>query len=720
MIVLSIIEIVGGQPNTPPFAEYHIDASNGFEWRLVSSSPIMDKRLYFQNKYKTKAGDRLFQVFLDDPNNELSPSVEPELLAPNKESGLCLQSQRTKANQKKFEFFRTKYDKQTKKTVQLFNVCLVDELIMDSCLVLQLSFPKKDPIIIRFPIFVQPEDAVKKRYRFMQKELEAEGLYSFIYDELHGVFSTRRISLEWKEGSTALSQEDSWVERNAIHKTWDWMFSKAIPAILHAPAYNINSTIGLEQISRVHRPPPSMLRKQHMVLSDNSFVIARGRRQDFAIPAHVVIVSFLKRINLRLATICDDELTAIINDAQNRKAAEKNKKFGVGARGALRSIEGEIEDLKRIVSEERAQFKRMKDDLRRLESTQVFKESFALPVRSVFDVAPACFSFNNIYQAIRKRIIDFDSQHYNWHARANSTLLRVRPIDSTQDPGESVYQWKYSKVYQDWCYYHFVRAALAIGLRPVNLKRFGSDDESWISFETRDSIAPVRISLFHEVKGYAQNKLWKLASKPLRDDEWCVGACHDDDEELSENNKWKYLTPDFVLKIEGALKKPFLIVLDAKSFPWGKDHIEAQRKYRSFCQYLKGYQKGSILDPASLVQTMQSWIICPNQHSQYSQDPSLSLTGSSWSIQSGRVSFSGEWNPGYLLDTSKVGLGCFTGDPSIGVKNEEGKNSPPINYKKPFEEFLRMQIDYYLHEYPATIVSPYPQSSAMGASIASQ
>lgn len=706
MIAFSIVEIVGGQPSESAFAEYHISASeNGYKWELASHSPIKDGRLFFGNKGKTRAGDRLFQAYLDDSQNELPPLVEPELLVPNKESGLCLQSQKAESNQKRFEFFRKKFDKKTNKLDILFQVCLVDELLMDSCLVLQLSVPKNDPITLRFPIFVQPDDAVEKRYRFMQKELEAEGLYSFIYDELHGVFSTRRISLEWKEGSTALSQEDSWVERDAIHKTWDWMFSKAIPAILQAPAYNINSSIGLEQISRVHRPLPSMLRKQNVVLSDNSFVIAKVRRQDFAIPAHVVIVSFLKRINLRLATICDDELTAIINDAQKRKDAEKGKKFGVGARGALRSIEGEIEDLKRIVSEERGQIKRMKDDLRRLESTQVFKESFSLPVRSVFDVAPACFSFNNIYQAIRKRIIDFDSQHYNWHARANSTLLRARPIDSTQDPEESVYQWKYSKVYQYWCYYHFVRAALDIGLRPVNRKLFSSDDESWISFETRDSLAPVRLSLFHEVKGYAQNKLWKLASKPLRDDEWCVGASHDDDEALSEGNKWKYLTPDFVVKIEGASKKPFLTVLDAKSFPWGKDHIEAQRKYRSFCQYLKGYQyiKSSVLDPTSLVQTIQSWIICPNNNSGKTQDPGLSLTGSSWSIQSGQLSFSGQWNPGYLLDTSKVGLGCLVGDPSIGVGNDSGENYPPIDYKKPFEDFLRLQIEYYRNDYPAKV-----------------
>ena len=706
MIAFSIVEIVAGQPNKSAFAEYHIDASNGFGWRLVSPSPIRDKRLFFQNKGKTKAGDRLFKVCLDDPQNELPPLVVPELLIPNKESGLCLQSQRAKANQKRFEFFHKVYNKQTKETDLLFQVCLVDELMMDSCLILQLSVSKNNPITLRFPIFVQPDDAVEKCYRFMQKELEAEGLYSFIYDELYGVFSTRRISLEWKEGSKTLSQEDSWVERDAIHKIWNWMFSKAIPAILQAPAYNIKSSIGLERISRMHRPLPEMSRKHQGLLSGNGFSLAKVRRQDFAIPAHIVIVSFLKRISLRLKTICDYDLTAEINDAQKRETAEKSKIFGVGARGALRSIEGEIEDLKRIISKERAQFKRMKDDLRRLESTQVFKESFSLPVRSVFDIAPACFSFNNIYLSIRKRIIDFDSQHYNWHARANSTLMRARPIDSTQNPEESVYQWKYSKVYQYWCYYHFVRAALSIGLKMERPAHFNSHDGSWIAFKTNDSSAPVRLLLFHEVKGCSQKSLWTRATKsPLQAEEWCVGDRHDDDPQLTSDNQWKYLTPDFVLKIEGASKRPFLIILDAKSYPWGQHHSDTQQKYRSFCQYLKGYQyiKGSVLDPTSIVQTIQSWIICPNKYTHNPQEPGLSLTGSSWSIQSGRLSFSGQWNPGYLLDTSKVGLGCLAGDPSIGVGNAAGVNLLPIDYAKPFEDFLRLQIEYYRNDYPATL-----------------
>ena len=160
-----------------------------------------------------------------------------------------------------------------------------------------------------------------------------------------------------------------------------------------------------------------------------------------------------------------------------------------------------------------------------------------------------------------------------------------------------------------------------------------------------------------------------------------------------------------MLEIEGASKRPFLIVLDAKSYPWGQDHADAQKKYRSFCQYLKGYQyiKGSVLDPTSRVQTLQSWIICPNKYSQNQHNPCLSLTGSSWSIQSGRLSFSGQWNPGYLLDTSNVGLGCLAGDPSIGVGNVSGENFPPIDYKKPFEDFLRLQIEYYRNDYPAAL-----------------
>ena len=698
MIVFSIIEIVGDRAYTPIFAEYHIDSSSDYRWVLASCSPIRDGRLFFDNKAGCKAGDRRFKVILDDPNNRLSHAFNFELAVPNKESGLCGDGSR-KPNSKTIEFFFKAGGGQTDQ------VCLVDDLMMDSCITLQWSYPKQAPITLRFPIFVQPDVSVQNLYLFMQNELESEGLYSFIYDELRGVFSAHRVRLEWKEGSTALPQKDSWVERDAIHKTWNWLFSTAIPAILQASAYDISSMMGIERISRIRRPLPSMFRKHHGQLVGNEFVVAKVRRQNFAIPAHIVIVSFLKHVKLRMEAICN-QLDDEIKETTKRKNAEDKSIWGKRVKGALRSIEGEIEDLKRIVSQERSQLKRMKDDLRRLESTQVFKESFSLPEQSVYDVDPACFSFDDLYRTIRKRIIEFDSKYYNWHARANSSSLMAKPLKSTQNPGESVYQWKYTKVYQFWCYYHLVRAALSLGLGPVSVRHFTSRDGSWIAFETKNSSNPVRISLFHEVKGYAQPKLWSLASKPLQNEEWCVGDQHDDDPQLSSDNRWKYLTPDFVLKIEGASKRPFLVVLDAKSCPWGQYHAEAQRKYRSFCQYLKGYHyiKGGVLDPTSLVQSIQSWIICPNKRTQKPQLPGLSLSGS-WSIQSGRISFSGQWNPGYCLDTSKVGLGCLAGDPSIGIDNDSGANAPPIDYRKPFEVFLQMQLEYYQNEYPAILPS---------------
>jgi hypothetical protein len=712
MIVFSIFEVVGGRQNaSSPFAVYHIDPSNGFAWKLTSRSPVKDGRLCFGNKRGVKAGDRLFKVFLDDSKNELPTLINPELFAPNKESGLILQSDYDISRPKRFVFYSRKvWDKNQHKDVLIDKVCLAHNLMMDSHITLQLPFPNKAPITLRFPVFIQPDADTKARYLFMREELESEGLYSFIYDELRGIFSMRRISLEWKEGSSDLSQEDSWVERAAIHEIWDWMFSKAIPALVRAPAYDVKDSIGLERISSIRHPVPSLFRKGR--LTGNEFIVAKVRKQNFAIPAHIVIVSFLKRINSKLVKVCK-RLDVEFNEAKDQEQNEKKQKFGKGVKGALRSIQGEMEDRQRIISEERTYLNRMSDDLRRLESTQVFKEAFSLPERCVFDVEPACFSFNAIYRSVRKRIIDFDSQYYNWHARANDSLLSAKPIDinSTQDPGESVYQWKYSMVYQFWCYYHFVRAAKSIGLHPVQVSQFNSHDGSWISFETNDEAPPVRLSLFHEVKGYAQRNLWKEAKTALQSDEWCVGGTHDDDPILSGENKVKYLEPDFVLKIEGFGKTAFLVVLDAKADPnWSNIHGDAQRKYRSFCQYLKGYLHTSIEDPAYLVKTIQSWIIFPERNHSM---PSVCVKGA-WSLNTNHLAFTDPWKLVYSpstgkafpdIDTSKVCLGRLSADPSIGVKNRAGVNHPLIDYRKPFENFLRMQIDYFRTEHPKTLTS---------------
>ena len=696
MISFSILETIRGQDSV--FAEYEVLVSgNGVEWRMTSNSPIKDNRLYFADKWKIKAGERQFKIRVDDPNNELANIRNLELLVPNKESGLYGESQRMKSSPAGFEFyFKTRNGKQNQ-------VCLVRDLMADSRIVLQWSLSNGDKVTRRFPIFVQPDAAAKARYLFMKNELESEGLYSFIYDELRGIFSLQRISLEWKEGGSALSQEDSWVERDAIHTIWNWFFSKAIPVILQAPAYDIKRAVSIERISRIRHPIPSMFRKG--MLFGNEFVVARVRRQNYAIPAHVVIVSFLKRVILRQHTICD-QLYDEIAEANKRQIAEANNVHGKRVIGALRSIEGEIEDLQRILSDERTQLKRMKEDLRRLESTPVFQGAFADPAQSVFDVDPACFSFNDIYRATRKRIIDFDSQYYNWHARANASSLRARPLDSTQKPEESVYQWKYSKVYQFWCYYHFVRAALSIGLRPLTKDQFNSYDGSWIAFETKDSSTAVRLSLFHEVKGYAQRKLWAAAKTPLQTDKWCVGGKHDDDLTLSGENEVKYREPDFIMKIEGVGKTPFLVVLDAKADPvWSYIHSDAQRKYRSFCQYLKGYRHTSIEDPAYLVKTFQSWIIFPDR---YHSRTSVSV-GGAWSLNANQLAFTDPWKLVYSpstgkvfpdIDTSKVCLGRLTADPSIGVKNQTGINHPPIDYRKPFEDFLRMQIGYFRMGHP--------------------
>ena len=503
-----------------------------------------------------------------------------------------------------------------------------------------------------------------------------EGWFSFIYDNLRGVFSQNRISIHFKEGGTVLDRVDSETERTAIRKEWTWLFEKALPPLLKAPQYQVGKVSGFVAVSKIAKPSAAVVRRLQLQLQTPRYVWTERKTLSYLVPAHVAIVAFLRRIYLRfdfLASELSAQVEAITKQISLEKAQTKPKE------GVVRELTTERVSLEGSINLETQFLARMKSDLSWLRTTNVFKESFRSGRNSIMisDVPASCFSSSRIYKTIQTNILDFESKLWNWLSPARAdTKKRPEPTPISQsDPNApSMRQFAFWAVYQHWCYLQFCRALRKAGLQETN-RNLHSGKSSWVAFSANDGLC---VTLFHEVRGEGRDVI-KRTHRPFEDPIWG-----------SDWKSDKYNTPDFVFMFSGIPnKKPFLIVADVKSSEkWDKgEHGDVWDKYAPFLRYQKGYNG----DKERIIKTLQTWVVYPM--TDVPGELSVDDKNDCWSLDAGHLVPSIEWQNGTSWDSHDVCRGRLKGRPPES-ESEKSRAS------RPFLSFVIMQLDYYRNYHP--------------------
>ncbi len=477
---------------------------------------------------------------------------------------------------------------------------LVDDLMFDSLLVLQWESGSGEIKSIDLPITVVAGNCDVKRYDEMRAELAQRGLFAFIYDDLRGLFARNRVSLSWGLGGSAFADSDPDIEKRAIRQIWKDFFARKIPALLKSPVWQTALVDGITPLGRAMRIQNPTLVQIACREAPPRYIEAKSRSVSFAVDAHIVIYSFLKRIAGRYRELVQDSFRDAEDQFTRELQEEEEQRFGQKHPRAIVATRQKIRDNVSRRKREESFLMTMEDDLRRLVATDVFKGVSTLSPLSYHDVAPAVFNVSPTYRRIYSAIRDFDEQFFNWRSQARSRYRRATPVEAPKEEGETLAAWKYSKMYQYWVYYQLCNAAAECRLK-LGSRNFHSGEGSWVVFESDDGI---QFWLFHEVKGGARGLLEAESLKaPLVSATWCAGAWKQDDD---------YATPDFACVVSHRRMPSFLIMLDAKSNPcWKEDeHEKARQKYSGFRLLLPGYN-GNDNTPDRAIRTKQSWIVYP-------------------------------------------------------------------------------------------------------------
>jgi len=656
--------------NGEPFAEYHIDVSSGdVKTTVLSRNLDVDKRVHFSRE----ARSHVFRAWL-----ERDSYIEFNSLFFLSIGGL-IQGSAFPTQVEDGSSLRLDFKFQHKKNLA-DDFKIPPSLWGDTDILLQWEEDDQH-CEVRFPISVSYTWEVQKKfgtkYEKMRTDLAEEGWFSFIYDNLRGVFAQNRISIHFKEGGTVLDRVDSETERTAIRKEWSWLFEKALLPLLKAPQYQIGKASGFVAVSKIAKPSAVVIRRLQLQAQTPRYVWTERKVLSYSVPAHVAIVAFLRRIYLRfdfLVSGISDEVEAFTKQISLEEGQTKPKGR------VIRELKTERASVEGSYNEETKFLARMKSDLSWLRTTNVFKEIFRSGRNSIMlsDVPATCFSSSLIYKEIQTNILDFESKFWNWLSPARTDTKKrpePTPISQSDSNAPSMRQFAFWAVYQHWCYLQFCRALKQAGLQETN-RNLHSGKSSWIEFSACDGLC---VTLFHEVRGEGR-EIIKTKRRPFEEPIWGTGWTKGDN----------YNTPDFVFIFSGLPNKgSFLIVADAKSAEkWVQDeHGEVWKKYATFLRYQKGYNG----DEARIIKTLQTWVVYPM--ADVPGELSIDDKNDCWSLDAGHLVPSLEWQNGTSCDSHDVCLGRLKGRPpeSESEKTQAGGS---------FLSFVTMQLDYYRNYHP--------------------
>ena len=479
---------------------------------------------------------------------------------------------------------------------------LVRDIMFSSKFVLQWESGEGQVKSISLPIDVEADEADVKRYDLMSSELAQQGLFSFIYNDLQGLFSRNRLSLSWDHGSSRFQGQDHEVELRAIDEVWKKLSYDLIPSLLRSPIWESRVSRTWMPTERIRRFTSSALNK--IIFGGPTPLYALGKTSSvtFSTETHIVIYSFLVKELRRHQLVSQALFDSVDKKLKDDLDRENGKEDGNYHPDVVNQLTQKIRDNNSRYEEHMKREDSMKEFLLRLGGTEVFREIWSKRQLSYHDVSPVVFSVDPTYRRIFALIKEFDERYFNWRSRGRSRERYAAPIQGNESGAAEFGEWKYSKMYQYWVYYQFCCAALGSGLKLADRRNFHAGDGSWVLFESTDGI---QFKIFHEIKGRARRILEEeSSSSPLDADAWCASEWNADD----------YATPDFAIIVSHADMEPFLIMADAKTpAKWNEDeHGKSQRKYCGFRRLLKGYN-GNGSTPGKAILTRQSWIVYPSE-----------------------------------------------------------------------------------------------------------